>query len=68
VKAKKLAPDRFQLEVSDEEFRLIVGALGEICFAVDGFEFYARLGFEPEQAKAMAKDFRQQADESGLEL
>ena len=68
MKAKKLAPDLFQLEVSGEEFRLIVGAVGEICFAVDGFEFYARLGVKPDRAKEMARDFRQQADNSGLEL
>lgn len=68
MKARRLAIDRFLLEVSDEEFRLIVGALGEISFAVEGFEFQARLGSTPEQTKVMAKDFRQQADESGLEL
>lgn len=68
MKAEKIASDRFRLEVSGEEFRLIVGALGELCFAIDSFEFFARLGVKPEMAKIMAKNFRQQADESGLEL
>ena len=68
MNAKRLADDRFLLEVSDEEFRLIIEALGEICFVVDGFEFGARLGCTLEQAKEIAKDFRQQADETGLEL
>jgi hypothetical protein len=68
MKAVQVRPNVFGLEVSADEFRLIVGALREICFAVDDFEFYARLGFKPEQAKEMAKNFRQKADESGLEL
>lgn len=68
LKAVQVRPDVFGLEVSADEFRLMVGALREICSAVAAFEFYARLGFTPEQAKAMARHFRQQADESGLEL
>lgn len=68
MKAVQMRPDVFGLEVSADEFRLIVGALREICSAVPGFEFQARLGFTPEQAKAMAREFSRQADESGLEL
>lgn len=68
MKATRVRPDVFQLEVSADEFRLIVSALREVCFAVDGFEFYARLGVKPEHAKTKATDFRQQADESGLDL
>ena len=68
MKADKLASDRYLLEVSADEFRLIVGALGEICFAIDDFELYARLGVKPERAKEVAKGLRQQADQSGLEL
>ena len=68
MRAAQVQPDHFKLEISADEFRLIVGALREVCFAVAGFEFSARLGFTKEQASTVASDFAQQAHESGLEL
>ena len=68
MNAVQIRPDVFELEVNADEFRLIVGALREVCSAIDDFEFYARLGVEPEKAKMLAQEFWQQAAESGLEL
>jgi len=68
MEAKRINSNKFVLEVSGDEFRMIVGALREICFAVPGFEFNSRLGFQPGEVKSVARDLGQQAEASGLEL
>jgi len=68
MKAEKVAPNRFRLDVSDDELRLLVGALGELCFGIQGFEFEARLGVPKDRAAGFAREVRQHADALGLEL
>jgi hypothetical protein len=69
VKAKKTEEGHFQLEISGDEFRLVVSAFRELCFGASfNPALFARIGFSMDRATAIARELGPETDGSGLEL
>jgi hypothetical protein len=58
----------FELLLSEEELRLTIGLLNQLCSALGEFEFPALTGFPVERGRAMIEEMTKEARRAGLDL
>jgi hypothetical protein len=68
MKAQRLSNQEYTLCISDDEFRVLVNAMRELCLEIPDFEFYARVGCSKEVAGRIGDELWSELQNVGIEL
>lgn len=64
----KKIEDRVNMQLSEENVRLIISALREVTDVIYDFEFYARVGAEKDGSHNLCIALKEAAEKAGVEL
>ena len=68
MKIEKISNEKLNVRLTEDDIRLVIGALREVVEAIDDFEFYARVGGEKKEASKLCVALKEAAEEAGVDM
>ncbi|NTV15096.1 MAG: hypothetical protein HGA96_14395 [Desulfobulbaceae bacterium] len=68
MKLEKVSNEQVDVRLTEDELRLVIGALREVVEVIDDFEFYARVGGEKKQASNLCVVLKEAAENAGVDM